>query len=123
MDLCEWPAEDAAAYRSDLGLNESGMQRLVRAGYSLLGLITFFTATGTKTVQAWAISAGTKAPQAAGRVHSDMERGFIRAQVISFADLRAQGSFSAAKERGLLRVEGRDYVVQDGDVIHFRFNV
>ena len=123
MDLQEWDSEDAQAYRADLGLQESGLQRLVRAGYQLLDLITFFTATGTKTVQAWAIPAGTTAPQAAGQVHSDMERGFIRAEVVHFRDLEALGSFAAVREKGLLHVEGKDYVVQDGDVIHFRFSV
>lgn len=123
MELLDWDAEDAAAYRADLGLSEPGLQRLVRAGYGILGLITFFTATGTKTVQSWAIPAGTGAAQAAGRVHSDMERGFVRAEVIAYHDLHGAGSFAACREHGLLRVEGRDYVVQDGDVIHFRFNV
>jgi GTP-binding protein YchF len=123
MELQEWEAEEAEAYRADLGLREPGLQRLVRAGYRLLGLITFFTATGTKAVQAWSIPAGTKAPQAAGQVHSDMERGFIRAEVVHFRDLEALGSFSAVQEKGHLHVEGRDYVVRDGDVIHFRFNV
>jgi len=123
MELQEWDTEDAAAYRADLGLSESGLQRLVRAGYRLLGLVTFLTATGTKAVHAWSIRAGTKAPQAAGEVHSDMEKGFIRAEVVHFEDLEALGSFAAVREKGLLRVEGRDYVVQDGDVIHFRFNV
>jgi hypothetical protein len=123
MELQEWSAGDAAAYRADLGLSESGLQRLVRAGYRLLGLITFFTATGTKAVQAWSIQAGTTAAQAAGKVHSDMERGFIRAEVIHFSDLERWGAFAAVREKGLLHVEGRDYVVQDGDVIHFRFNV
>jgi ribosome-binding ATPase len=123
MELQEWDAGDAAAYRADLGLSESGLQRLVRAGYRLLGLITFFTATGTKAVQAWSIQAGTTAVQAAGKVHSDMERGFIRAEVIHFSDLEKWGAFAAVREKGLLHVEGRDYVVQDGDVIHFRFNV
>jgi ribosome-binding ATPase YchF (GTP1/OBG family) len=88
-----------------------------------LELITFFTATGTKSVNAWAIPAGTPAPQAAGKVHSDMERGFIRAEVVAFDDLEALGSFAAVKEHGKLRVEGRGYTVQDGDIIHFRFNV
>ncbi|MBN1580209.1 MAG: redox-regulated ATPase YchF [Anaerolineae bacterium] len=123
MELQEWPQDDAAAYLADLGLDEPGLQRLVRAGYRMLDLITFFTATGTKTVQAWAISRGTIAPQAAGQIHSDMERGFIRAQVVSFTDLKAMGSFSEARQHGRLRVEGHDYVVQDGDVIHFLFNV
>ena len=123
MELQAWEAEDATAYRADLGLSESGLQQLVRTGYRILQLITFFTATGTKTVQAWAVASDTKASQAAGKIHSDMERGFIRAEVASFENLRACGSFAAVRERGLLCVEGRNYVVQDGDVIHFRFNV
>lgn len=123
MELLEWPAEEAAAYLADLGCTETGLQRLVRAGYRLLDLITFFTATGNKSVNAWAIQAGTTAPQAAGKVHSDMERGFIRAEVVASKDLEELGSFAAARERGKLRVEGREYVVQDGDIVHFRFNV
>jgi GTP-binding protein YchF len=123
MELQEWPDDEAADYLTELGCTEPGLQRLVRAGYRVLNLITFFTATGTKSVNAWAVPAGTTAPQAAGKVHSDMERGFIRAEVVSFEDLERQGSFAAAREQGLLRVEGRDYVVQDGDTIHFRFNV
>jgi GTP-binding protein YchF len=123
MDLQEWAPEDAEAYRADLGLRESGLQGLVRASYRLLGLLTFFTATGNKTVQAWSVPAGTRAPQAAGQVHSDMERGFIRAEVTHFQDLEALGTFGAVQAKGLLHVEGRDYVVQDGDIIHFRFNV
>ena len=123
MDLLEWDEQDAADYRADLGCDESGLQQLVRAGYSVLGLITFFTATGTKTVQAWAIPEGTKAPQAAGKIHSDMERGFIRAEVVSFEDLRQYGTFAAVKEHGLQRVEGHDYVIAEGDIVHFRFNV
>ena len=108
---------------ADLGCEETGLQRLVRAGYRMLDLITFFTATGTKSVNAWAIQAGTLAPQAAGKVHSDMERGFIRAEVVGFEALKELGSFAAAREHGQLRVEGRDYVVRDGDIVHFRFNV
>jgi GTP-binding protein YchF len=123
MELQDWPTEEAMAYLADLGLRASGLQRLVRAGYKVLGLITFFTATGTKTVQAWAVPEGTTAPQAAGQVHSDMERGFIRAEVIAFEALKSAGSFSRVRDQGKLRVEGREYVVQDGDVIHFRFNV
>ncbi len=123
MELQDWPADDAAAYLADLGLAESGLQRLVRAGYRALDLITFFTATGTKTVQAWAIPAGTTAPRAAGKIHTDFERGFIRAEVVSYADLYETGSFTEARHRGRLRTEGREYVVQDGDVIHFLFNV
>ena len=123
MELQEWSPEEAAAYLADLDVAEPGLQRLVRAGYWVLNLITFFTATGTKTVQAWAIPAGTTAPRAAGKVHSDMERGFIRAEVVAFDDLKQSGSFAAAKEHGKLRIEGHEYTVQDGDVIHFRFNV
>ena len=123
MELQEWPADEAAAYLADLGCEETGLQRLVRAGYDALDLITFFTATGTKSVNAWAIRAGTAAPQAAGKVHSDMERGFIRAEVVAYEALQEAGSFSAAREHGQLRVEGREYVVQDGDIVHFRFNV
>jgi GTP-binding protein YchF len=123
MELQEWPPDEAQAYLAGLGLQESGLQRLVRAGYRLLDLITFFTATGTKSVNAWAIPAGTTAPVAAGKVHSDMERGFIRAEVVAFDDLKTLNSFAAARERGKLRVEGRSYVVQDGDIVHFRFNV
>jgi GTP-binding protein YchF len=123
MELQEWPAEDASSYLADLGLVEAGLQRLARVGYRALGLITFFTATGTKAVQAWAIPQGTIASAAAGHVHSDMERGFIRAEVVSYDDLKQLGSFAAAKEHGKLRIEGRSYVVHDGDVVHFRFNV
>jgi hypothetical protein len=95
---------------------------LIRAGYKLLDLVTFFTTTGGKEVKAWTLLRGTKAPQAAGKVHSDMERGFIRAEVVSYEDLMAAGSFAAVRERGFLRLEGKDYVVQDGDIIHFRFS-
>jgi GTP-binding protein YchF len=123
MELREWPSDEAEAYLQDLGLRESGLQRLVRAGYRILDLITFFTATGSRAVQAWPVPRGTTAVKAAGEVHSDMERGFVRAEVVAFADLQESGSFAAARERGKLRLEGRDYVVQDGDVIHFRFNV
>jgi GTP-binding protein YchF len=123
MELQEWPPDESAAYLADLGCDEPGLQKLVRAGYRMLNLITFFTATGTKSVNAWAIPMGTTAPQAAGKVHSDMERGFIRAEVVAFDDLKEQGAFAAAREHGMLRVEGRSYVVQDGDIIHFRFNV
>ena len=122
MELQEWPAEEASAYLADLGIEESGLQRLVRAGYRLLDLVTFFTATGTQSVNAWAIPTGTTAPAAAGKVHSDMEKGFIRAEVVSFADLETFGSFAAVREHGKLAIQGRSYVVQDGDIIHFRFN-
>ncbi|MGQ9626831.1 MAG: redox-regulated ATPase YchF [Anaerolineae bacterium] len=122
-DLAEWPPGEAAEYRRSLGLEKSALEDLIQASYELLGLITFFTATGKREVRAWPIKGGTKAPQAAGKVHSDMERGFIRAEVVSYEDLMASGSLAAAREKGLMRLEGRDYVVQDGDVIHFRFSV
>jgi GTP-binding protein YchF len=123
MELADWSAEEAAAYRAETGSGEPALRKLVEAGYRLLNLITFFTTTGGKEVRAWTLPRGTLAPQAAGKVHSDMERGFIRAEVISYDDLMVSGSFAAAKQRGLLRLEGKEYVVQDGDVIHFRFNV
>jgi len=122
-ELAEWPAEDAAAYRAELGLTMPGTQSLVQAGYRLLDLITFFTTTGGREVRAWAVRRGTTAPQAAGKVHTDMERGFIRAEVVSYDTVMAVGSFAAVREQGLLRLEGRDYQVQDGDIIHFRFHV
>jgi len=122
MELTELDAAEAAEYRADLlGEHEGGLERVIAASYRLLDLVTFFTATGEKVCRAWTIRRGTKAPQAAGQVHTDMERGFIRAEVVAFADLDAAGSFAALRERGLLRLEGRDYIVQDGDVIHFRF--
>jgi GTP-binding protein YchF len=123
MDLLDWPEDEAAAYLAEMGLAESGLQRLVHAGYRLLDLITFFTTTGGRVVQAWTVGRGVHAPQAAGKVHSDMERGFIRAEVVTYDDLMAAGSVVAAREKGLLRLEGKEYVVQDGDVIHFRFAV
>ena len=105
-----------------MGITESGLDRLIKAGYSLLGLISYLTA-GPKEVRAWTIAKGTKAPQAAGKIHSDFERGFIRAEIVSFDDLMECGSMAAARERGLVRSEGKDYVMQDGDVTLFRFNV
>ncbi len=122
-DLAEWEPEEAAEYRSELGLEEPGLHRLVRAGYRLLDLITFFTATGGEVLRAWTLQRGTPVLAAAGKIHSDMERGFIRAEVVSYDHLMAAGSFTAARERGLLHIEGRDYVVQDGDIVHIRFNV
>lgn len=100
----------------------SGLDQLIRKSYALLGLISFLTA-GQPEVRAWTIKAGTKAPQAAGKIHSDIERGFIRAEVISFDELIQAGTMSAAKDRGLIRSEGKEYVMQDGDVVLFRFNV
>ncbi|MBC8263989.1 MAG: redox-regulated ATPase YchF, partial [Anaerolineales bacterium] len=116
MDLADWPPEEAAAYRAETGSGESGLQKLVEAGYRLLNLITFFTTTGGKEVRAWTLLRGTQASQAAGKVHSDMERGFIRAEVVSYEKLMASGAFANAKQKGLLRLEGKEYVVQDGDV-------
>ena len=104
------------------GIKESGLDKLIKASYSLLGLISYLTA-GPKEVRAWTITKGTKAPQAAGKVHSDMERGFIRAEVVSYNDLVKFGSMQAVKENGLLRSEGKEYVFQDGDIAYFRFNV
>ena len=106
----------------DLGLSESGLDKLIAASYKLLGLISFLT-TGEDETRAWTITEGTKAPQAAGKIHTDFERGFIRAEVVSYDNLVEQGSMNAAKEKGLVRSEGKDYVVQDGDVVLFRFYV
>ena len=121
-ELTEWPPDEAAAYRAEVGLGEPGLQTLVKAGYHLLNLITFFTTTGGKEVRAWTLRRGSPALEAAGKVHTDMQRGFIRAEVLSYQDLMAAGSLAVAREKGLLRLEGREYVVQDGDVIHFRFS-
>lgn len=115
------PAE-ADEFAVLMGLTERGMPQVIRVGYRLLGLITFYTVVGTE-LRAWAIPRGTKAPQAAGKIHSDMERGFIRAEVITVDDFCAIGSLAAARERGALRAEGRDYVVQDGDILYIRFHV
>ena len=114
--------EDKKDFLSDLGLDESGLDKLVQAGYRLLGLISYLTA-GTPEVRAWTITKGTKAPQAAGKIHTDFERGFIRAEVIHFKELVEFGSLTVAKEKGLVRSEGKEYVMQDGDVVLFRFNV
>ena len=114
--------EERMEFLQDMGLNEPGVNRLIRASYKLLNLITYFTA-GVKEVRAWTISEGTKAPQAAGVIHTDFEKGFIRAEVIKYADYVALGSESAVKEAGKMGVEGKEYVVHDGDVMHFRFNV
>lgn len=121
-EISDMSAEDKLLFLSELGLSESGLDRIIQTGYSLLGLISFLTA-GKPEVRAWTITKGTKAPQAAGKIHTDFERGFIRAEVISFDDLIALKSIQAAKEKGLVRLEGREYVMQDGDVVLFRFNV
>ncbi|MEB3102535.1 redox-regulated ATPase YchF [Ferviditalea candida] len=121
-EIAELEGEDRALFLEELGLPESGLDRLIKAAYKLLGLQTYFTA-GVKEVRAWTIPGGTKAPQAAGVIHTDFEKGFIRAEVVGYDALIEAGSMNAAKERGWLRLEGKEYVVQDGDVMHFRFNV
>ena len=121
-EIAELDPDEKAAFLDDLGIAESGLDRLIRASYELLGLISFLTA-GPKEVRAWTIKKGTKAPGAAGKIHSDFERGFIKAEVVSYKDLMECGNMVAAKEKGLVRLEGKDYVVQDGDIILFRFNV
>src|SRR5690606_38805752 len=121
-EIAELDGDDKAMFLEELGMQESGLDRLIRAAYKLLGLYTYFTA-GVQEVRAWTIRKGTKAPQAAGVIHTDFERGFIRAEVVSFEDLAAAGSMATVRERGQLRLEGKEYVVQDGDVMHFRFNV
>ncbi|MGN0452810.1 MAG: redox-regulated ATPase YchF [Ruminococcus sp.] len=121
-DIAEMDKEDKEMFLSDLGLSESGLDRLINECYSLLGLISFLTA-GKQEVRAWTIKKGTKAPGAAGKIHTDFERGFIRAEVIAYEDLVACGSMTAAKEKGLVRSEGKEYVMKDGDVVLFRFNV
>lgn len=120
MELSELPGEEAGQFLAALGLSERGLPRVIRACYTVLGLRTFFSIAAGE-VRAWTIPAGTRAPQAAGRIHTDMERGFIRAEVIAAGDLTASGSLASARERGLVRLEGRDYEVRDGDVITFRF--
>ena len=121
-EISDLDAEDKEMFLSDLGLSESGLARLIKASYSLLGLISYLTA-GSDEVRAWTIKKGTKAPQAAGKIHTDFEKGFIRAEVISFDDLVANETMTAAKEKGLVRSERKDYVMQDGDIVLFRFNV
>ncbi len=121
-EISELEEEEKAMFLEDLGLSTSGLDKLIQTSYNLLGLITYLTA-GPQEVRAWTIKKGTKAPQAAGKIHTDFERGFIRAEVTAFNDLIASGSPVAAKEKGLVRLEGKDYVVKDGDVILFRFNV
>ncbi|MBR6951323.1 MAG: redox-regulated ATPase YchF [Oscillospiraceae bacterium] len=122
MEIAELPEEEKGLFLEELGITESGLDRLIRCSYSLLGLISFLTA-GSDEVRAWTIREGTKAPQAAGKIHTDFERGFIRAEVVAFDDLKACGSMAAAREKGLIRSEGKEYVMKDGDVVLFRFNV
>ena len=122
QEIAELDDEERQMFLEDLGLSESGLEKLIKASYSLLGLISYLTA-GPIESKAWTIKKGTKAPQAAGKIHSDFERGFIKADVISYDDLIANGSMAAAREKGLVRSEGKDYVMQDGDVVLFKFNV
>lgn len=122
QEIAELDEDEKAMFLEDLGLKESGLEKLIKASYKLLGLISYLTA-GEDETRAWTIKVGTKAPQAAGKIHSDFERGFIKAEVVNYKDLLELGSLSAAREKGLVGMEGKDYVVQDGDVILFRFNV
>ena len=121
-EISELPEDEQAEFLEALGLKESGLKRLVKASYKLLGLMSFLTA-GEPETRAWTIKIGTKAPQAAGKIHSDFERGFIRAEVVNYKILLECGSLAAAREKGKVRSEGKDYVMQDGDVVLFRFNV
>jgi ribosome-binding ATPase YchF (GTP1/OBG family) len=121
-DISVLPEEEKAEYLEALGISESGLDRLVKKSYKLLGLISYLTA-GEPEVRAWTITRGTKAPQAAGKIHTDFEKGFIRAEVVAYNDLIECGTYVAAKEKGLVRSEGKEYVMQDGDIVLFRFNV
>jgi ribosome-binding ATPase len=121
-ELIQLPKEERDEFLKELGIEESGLSKLIRAGYQLLDLISYFTA-GEKEVRAWTIHRGTRAPQAAAEIHTDFERGFIRAETISYKDFQESGSQKAAKEKGLSRSEGKEYTVQDGDILLFRFNV
>ena len=122
QEIRELPAEDREMFLEELGMSEAGLERLIKCSYDLLGLISFLTC-GPDECRAWTIKKGTKAPQAAGKIHSDFERGFIRAEIVAFDDLKACGSMAAAREKGLVRSEGKEYVMKDGDVTLFRFNV
>ena len=122
QEIAELDDEEKKMFLEDLGLSESGLEKLIKASYRLLGLMSYLTA-GPQESRAWTIKIGTKAPQAAGKIHSDFERGFIKAEVVSYDDLMACGTYNAAKEKGLVRMEGKEYIVKDGDVILFRFNV
>ena len=121
-ELVSLPQEDRELFKAELGITESGLEKLVTASYDILGLMSYLTA-GEKEVRAWTITKGTKAPQAAGKIHSDFEKGFIKAEIVSYDDLMEAGSFVKAKEKGKVRIEGKEYVIQDGDVVLFRFNV
>ena len=122
QEIAELDEEEKAMFLEDLGLKESGLEKLIKASYRILGLHSFLTA-GEDETRAWTIKIGTKAPQAAGKIHTDFERGFIKAEVVNYKDLLEHGSLAAAREKGLVGMEGKEYVVKDGDVILFRFNV
>jgi GTP-binding protein YchF len=121
-EIAELKEEEREEFRKELGLEGSSLERMIQVGYEILGLITFYT-TVSSELRAWTVPKGTTAPKAAGKIHSDMEKGFIRAEVISFSDFAACGSEHSAREKGLLRLEGKDYFIRDGDIVHFRFNV
>jgi len=121
-EIAELEDDEKDEFLKELGINESGLNRLIKKSYHLLGLISYLTA-GEPEVRAWTIKRGTKAPQAAGKIHTDFERGFIRAEVVAFDDLMACGTYAGAREKGLVRLEGKEYVMNDGDIVHFRFNV
>jgi ribosome-binding ATPase YchF (GTP1/OBG family) len=121
-DLIGMETEERLAFLAELGLHETGLNRVIRAGYDLLHLLTFFT-VGPKEARAWTVHQGAKAPEAAGEIHSDMQRGFIRAETIAYDDFVGLGGEAAARDAGKLRQEGKEYVVKDGDVMHFKFNV
>jgi len=121
-EIAELEGDEKQMFLEELGIEESGLDRLIKESYSLLGLISFLT-SGPDECRAWTIKAGTKAPQAAGKIHSDIERGFIRAEVVSYEDLLKYGTMNAVKEAGLLRSEGKEYIMKDGDIVYFRFNV
>jgi GTP-binding protein YchF len=122
QEIAELDEDEKRMFLEDLGLKESGLEKLIRASYHILGLMSFLTA-GPKETRAWTIKIGTKAPQAAGKIHTDFERGFIRAEIVSYHNLVECGNYNAAKEKGLVRSEGKEYIFQDGDVVLFRFNV
>ena len=122
QEIAELDEDEKKMFLEDLGIEESGLEKLIRASYHILGLMSFLTA-GEDETRAWTIRIGTKAPQAAGKIHTDFERGFIKAEVVNYKDLLDCGSYAGAREKGLVRMEGKDYVVKDGDVILFRFNV
>jgi ribosome-binding ATPase YchF (GTP1/OBG family) len=121
-EIADLSDEDKDVFLEDMGMTEPGLNRMIRAGYTLLGLQTYFTA-GPKEVRAWTVTQGSTAPQAAGVIHTDFEKGFIRAETIAYADFVKHGGEAGAKEAGKMRLEGKEYVVHDGDVMHFRFNV